>query len=62
MLQPKYTMDGWDVNLNMGDTARLQQRVLRTLLTSNLSAIAAPVRERFVKSLEEELGKCDGEH
>ena len=48
-------MDGFDVHLNMENSIRLQQRVVRVLLTSQIPAIAHPVCDRIIRSFDEEF-------
>lgn len=64
MLQPKYTMNGFEVlEVNVAGTS-LQYRVLRTLLTSNLPTLHCGLEQRisqaFHAAVQSSEQDCDG--
>jgi hypothetical protein len=50
-------MCGWNVHLNMENNARLQQRVLRTILTSHIPDLEKPLYDQLRRSLDQVLAE-----
>jgi hypothetical protein len=55
MLQPKYTMNGFEVLEDSITGTSLQYRVLRTLLTSKLPTLHLPLQQKISKVFDAEV-------
>ena len=52
MLQPKYTMDGFEVLADSITGTSLQYRVLRTLLTANLPILHLGLQQKISRTFD----------